>query len=75
MNLSPIPFLQHAEEFWLEFERHIADFIEKHSPPISQLKAADALSDGTGECATLMPEQFALKKAAAAAKSSGGFSE
>ena len=43
-------------------EIDLRDFIEEKCAAIGLLKPADAPFVGTGECAFLVPEQFALEK-------------
>src|SRR5262249_32197844 len=42
---------------------NIADFVEKNGAPVRQFESADSLSDGAGEGAFFMPEQFAFQQA------------
>ena len=41
----------------LEFERNVADFVQKKRAAVGELKAADALRDRAGERAFLMAEK------------------
>ena len=41
--------LQHAEEFALDGQRHVADFVEEEGAAVALFEAADALGAGTGE--------------------------
>ena len=52
--------LQNPQELGLQFERNIADLVEKQRAAMGQLEAADALRNGAGERALFMAEQFAL---------------
>ena len=58
-----LALLQRAQELGLEVEREFANFIEKERAFVGELDAADLAGDGAGECALLMAEEFALKKA------------
>src|SRR5262249_6711699 len=57
-----LALLEHAQEFGLEFERDLADFIEKYRTPMRQLEAPDALRDGARERAFLVAEEFAFQQ-------------
>ena len=41
-----LTLLQHAQQFRLQLQRDLADFVEKHRAAVRQLEAADALRDG-----------------------------
>src|SRR5262249_39819078 len=56
-------FLQDAQEFWLKLQGNFANFIQKDGAVMRQLKAADALGDGTGKSAFLVAKQFAFEQA------------
>src|SRR5437899_569648 len=49
-------FLQNAQQFGLEVERKVADFIKKERASVGQFEAADFLIDGSGERAFFMAE-------------------
>ena len=49
-------FLQNAQQFGLEVERKVADFIKKERAAVGQFKSADFLIDGPGERALFMAE-------------------
>ena len=49
-------FLQDTQQFGLQVERKVADFIEKKRAAVGQFEAADFLIHGAGECALLMAE-------------------
>jgi len=55
-------FLQGPEHFRLQLRRDVAHLVEEQRPPVRQLEAADLLSDGAGEGALLVAEQFALQE-------------
>jgi hypothetical protein len=54
--------LQSAEQLRLEFERDVADFVEKQGPAIREFETANPLRNRAGESALLVTKQFALKK-------------
>jgi hypothetical protein len=56
--------LQHAKKFGLKFKGKVADFIEEESAAIGEFKAADFLTDGAGEGAALVAEEFGFEKTA-----------
>src|SRR5262249_16318263 len=51
---------QNPEEFRLQLKRHLSDFIQEQRAAICQFKAARTRSDGSGEGAFLMAEDFAF---------------
>src|SRR5580704_12171191 len=53
--------LDSAEQLRLEFERHLADLVEKERTPVCQLEASDLLRHRPGEGALLVPEQLAFE--------------
>jgi hypothetical protein len=55
-------FLEDAQEFGLEFEREISDFIEKQRSSVGSLKAPHGLCNGTGKSAALMSEKFTFEQ-------------
>src|SRR3954463_8720568 len=48
--------LNGAQELGLQFDRQIADFVEKQSPPVSDLKTAHSGCRRTRKSASLIPE-------------------
>jgi hypothetical protein len=54
-------FLQNTEEFGLQCEWHIADFIKEESPLVSQFETANSLSDCTRKSAPFMAKEFAFE--------------
>src|SRR5260370_6724548 len=46
----------------MQFERHIADLVQKHGSVVGQLEAAYALRNRAGESAALVSEQFAFQQ-------------
>src|SRR5262249_6383511 len=54
--------LKHAQQFRLQREGNIADFVEEQRALVRHVEAADLLRDGAGERAFLMAEQLALKQ-------------
>jgi hypothetical protein len=55
-------FLQNTEELGLQCEWHIADFVKKESPFVSQFEAADSLRDRAGKSASFMAKEFTLEQ-------------
>jgi hypothetical protein len=55
-------FLQNAEEFRLQGEWHIADFIKKECPFVSQFETANSLSDCTRKSAPFMAKELTFKQ-------------
>jgi len=55
-----LSLLEHSEEFRLELERKISDFVEEERSAVCQLEASSLAHARTGEGAALVPEQFAL---------------
>ena len=58
-------FLQHAEDLYLNVQRHLANFIEKNCSAMRQFKFSwPATLARAGECAVLIAEQLALHQVA-----------
>ncbi len=55
-------FLQHPQKFGLKVRRHGTDLIQEDSPMIGALELAGLVSDGPGEGAAHMAEQFAFQQ-------------
>src|SRR5258708_30762393 len=55
--------LEYAEQFRLQFQGDVSDFIQEQTSMGSQFESADALRDGTCESATLVPEEFTFEQA------------
>src|SRR5215469_11188609 len=55
-------FLQNAQQFRLEFEWNVANFIQEQSTFVGCLEAARLAHDGTGKRASFMPKKFALQE-------------
>ena len=55
---------EHAQQAGLQFGRHVADFVEKQGATVGLLETAAAQRGGTGECTTLMAEEFGLEQVA-----------
>ena len=53
-------FLQDAQQFGLQFQRNLADLVEKNRPAVRQFKATQLLRNRACKGAPLMAEQFAL---------------
>src|SRR5687767_13932602 len=47
-------FLQNAEQFWLQFQRQLANFIQKYCASMRKLKLTNAPIRSTGEAAFLV---------------------
>ena len=56
--------LQHAQEFGLQFDGDVADFVQKKRAALGQLKLAEAAVEGAGERALFVAEQFAFEQIA-----------
>src|SRR3546814_7805817 len=52
------PLFEHAEQFDLHVETHVADFVEKERAALARFEMADAAGMGAGEAALFMPEEF-----------------
>src|SRR5690606_5260560 len=61
-NRKNRPFLGHAEEFRLDLEGKLGDFVEKKRPSVSGPKMTQAFSDRAGECAAHVAEELALQE-------------
>ena len=55
--------LQHAQQFGLQFQRHIAYFVKEQRAFIRQFETTNALGAGTGKRAALVTEQVAFQQA------------
>ena len=49
-------FLKNTQQFRLQLKWHVANFIEKQSAVVSELKASQCLSGGAGEGSLFVPE-------------------
>jgi len=56
------PVLQHAQEFALDGERHVADLVEKEGAAVALLEPADTLGAGPGEGTFFVTEEFAFEE-------------
>jgi hypothetical protein len=54
--------LQHAQQFDLHFEAHIADFIEKKRTRVGHLEPTPSIDEGSGERTLGVSKEFALEK-------------
>ena len=54
--------LQHAQNFGLRGQAHVADFIEENRAAVALLEFADALTLRAGERAFFVAEKFAFEK-------------
>src|SRR5438270_12862018 len=61
-NPFKFPFLEDAQKFGLEFERKIADLIEKHCATVRQLELAFLELMRAGKRSFFMPEELALQE-------------
>src|SRR5262249_27205411 len=61
-SLKPL-ILQHTQKLRLEFQRELANLVQKESAIVCKFKAADALIDCAGECPTFVAEQLAFEQA------------
>ena len=52
--------LQHAQQFGLGANGHLANFVEQQSSSLSVLEAADGAFDGAGKGALFMPKELAF---------------
>ena len=57
-----LPVLKHPQQFDLDMERHISDFVEKERPIMRGLKKTGITLHCPGEGALDMPEQFRFQK-------------
>ena len=55
--------LQDSQELGLQFERYIADLIQKQGSLVRQLESSNPLGYGAGERTFLMAKQLAFEKA------------
>ncbi len=55
-------FLKSSEQFGLELQRDVADFIQEQGSLMGQLKTADLLRDCSGKSALFVAEEFAFKQ-------------
>ena len=55
-------FLEESEDFGLEGEGHVADFVEEDGAAIALLEFADAAAVGTGEGAFFVTEEFGFQE-------------
>src|ERR1043166_8726528 len=57
------PLLKDSQELGLELKRNVADLVEKYGAAVGQFETPDALRNGAGERAPLVPEQLAFEQA------------
>src|SRR5207249_10317293 len=57
-----LPLLQRTQQFRLNLDWNVPDFVQKQRTPVSKLKPSDLLRDRTGECASLVPKELTLKQ-------------
>src|SRR5260370_17172029 len=56
-------FLQHAEQFSLQFERNLSYLVQKNRAAVGYFETANALCDRSCECTFLVSEQLAFQQA------------
>src|SRR5262249_20120260 len=54
--------LQDAQQFWLEFQRDVADLIQKKRASVGEFESPRFLGDGAGERAFFVAKQLALQQ-------------
>jgi len=54
--------LEHSEQFRLEVDPEFSDLVEEERPAAGLFESAAAPGDGSGERASLVPEQFAFEQ-------------
>jgi hypothetical protein len=54
--------LKDAQQLWLQFERDIADLVQKESAEVGRFEATHFACHRTGEGSSLVPEEFALQQ-------------
>src|SRR5213593_2758730 len=52
--------LQDAEQFALQFQRNLSDFIEENGPSFSRLETSGAVLDRPGKSTARVPKEFAF---------------
>src|SRR5882724_1319245 len=57
-----LPFLQHAEQVGLQFERNLSYFVQKNGAAIGHFESANPLRDRSCERAFLMSKQLAFQQ-------------
>src|SRR5262249_31758662 len=57
-----LAFLEHAQQFRLQIEGQLADFVEEYRSPVRQSKAADTPLTSPCECSFFMSEKLAFHK-------------
>ena len=55
-----LAFLEHAQEFGLHEDRHVADLVEEQGAVVGLLELADVAGGGAGEAAFFVAEEFAF---------------
>jgi pimeloyl-ACP methyl ester carboxylesterase len=61
-NAAHVSNLERTEQFGLDFERQIADLVDKKSSSICRFKTTDSLIDRAGECPAFVSEQFRFEQ-------------
>ena len=57
-----LTILEHAQQLGLEFERQLADLVEKDGSTVGGFELASLLGDSAGKGAPFVPEQLALEQ-------------
>jgi hypothetical protein len=57
-----LALLEHAEQFRLQFQRHLPDLVEEHDAPLGGTEDAERLARGASEGPLLVTEQLALRQ-------------
>ena len=57
---ADLPRLQGAQQFRLQLEGHLSDFVQEHGAPMRGLECTLAFAIGSGEGAASIPEQLAF---------------
>src|SRR4030095_1142760 len=55
-----LAFFEHPQKFWLNFQRHFSDFVEKQRTAISLFETTKMAVDGAVKGALLVTEQLAF---------------
>ena len=59
---ADLTILENAEQFYLQFQGKIGDFVEEESPAVGDGKEAGSVGSGVGEGPTDMAKELALQK-------------
>ena len=61
-NGRHLAFLQHAKQLGLQFQRHIADFVEKHDALVASAEHAQARASGAGKRPAFVAKELAFRQ-------------